>query len=100
MRYMSAIDVGGTFTDFVAYDAQTYATLVGKEPSVSSDPAQGILRGLERFPHKGEIANIRIGTTVATNALLERKGALVAYVTTKGFRKRAVHPARQSQIPL
>ena len=45
-----------------------------------------ILDGLERYPHRGEIANIRLGTTVATNALLERKGALVAYVTTKGFR--------------
>jgi N-methylhydantoinase A len=86
MRYMLAIDVGGTFTDFVAYDAETHATLVWKEPSAPTDPVQGILRGLEWFPHKGEIANIRIGTTVATNALLERKGALIAYVTTKGFR--------------
>ena len=86
MRYLLAIDVGGTFTDFVAYDAQAHATLVWKEPSVPSDPVAGILAGLERFPHAAEIANIRIGTTVATNALLERKGALVAYVTTRGFR--------------
>ncbi|MCC2662970.1 MAG: hyuA, partial [Geminicoccaceae bacterium] len=86
MRYMLAIDVGGTFTDFVAYDEQTRATLVWKEPSVPSDPMAAILDGLERYPHRGDIANIRLGTTVATNALLERKGAVVAYVTTKGFR--------------
>ncbi|MDF2780365.1 MAG: hyuA, partial [Geminicoccaceae bacterium] len=86
MRYMLAIDVGGTFTDFVAYDEQARATLVWKEPSVPSDPMAAILDGLERYPHRGDIANIRLGTTVATNALLERKGAVVAYVTTKGFR--------------
>jgi N-methylhydantoinase A len=83
---MLAIDVGGTFTDFVAYDEQTRATLVWKEPSVPSDPVVAILDGLERYPQRGAIANVRLGTTVATNALLERKGAVVAYVTTKGFR--------------
>jgi N-methylhydantoinase A len=86
MRYMLGIDVGGTFTDFVAYDEQTRALEVWKEPSVPSDPMVAILDGLERYPHRGDIANIRLGTTVATNALLERKGAVVAYVTTKGFR--------------
>ena len=86
MRYMLAIDVGGTFTDFVAYDQAARATLVWKEPSVPGDPVEGILRGLERFADRAELANIRIGTTVATNALLERKGATVAYVATKGFR--------------
>jgi N-methylhydantoinase A len=86
MRYMLAVDVGGTFTDFVAYDGQTRAIEVWKEPSVPSDPVVAILDGLARYPHRDEIANIRLGTTVATNALLERKGAVVAYVTTKGFR--------------
>ena len=50
------------------------------------DPVAGIMRGLERLADAGAIANIRIGTTVATNALLEHKGAVVAYITTKGFR--------------
>jgi N-methylhydantoinase A len=86
MRYMLAIDVGGTFTDFVAYDQKARSIEVWKEPTVPSDPVAGILRGLERFSHPGDIANIRIGTTVATNALLEHKGAIVAYVATKGFR--------------
>ncbi len=86
MRYMLAIDVGGTFTDFVAYDQTARQTLVWKEPSVPGDPVEGILRGLERLADAAEIANIRLGTTVATNALLERKGAVVAYIATKGFR--------------
>ena len=50
------------------------------------DPVAGILAGLERFAHPEAIRNARLGTTIATNAVLERKGAVVAYVTTKGFR--------------
>ena len=51
-----------------------------------ADPVVGILNGLERYPAATRSANIRLGTTVATNAVLERKGAVVAYVTTKGFK--------------
>jgi N-methylhydantoinase A len=86
MRYMLGIDVGGTFTDFVAYDRDTQQIEVWKQMSVPGNPVDAILAGLQAFPHKSEIANIRLGTTVATNALLERKGATVAYVTTQGFR--------------
>ncbi len=86
MRYMLGIDVGGTFTDFVAYDRDTRATLVWKQLSVPSDPVAGILAGLQRFEGAHAIQNARLGTTIATNAVLERKGAVVAYVTTKGFR--------------
>jgi N-methylhydantoinase A len=86
MRFMLGIDVGGTFTDFVAYDRDSRAISVWKQLSVPGDPVQGVLNGLERFGGRGEIGNIRLGTTVATNAVLERKGAVVAYVTTRGFR--------------
>ena len=86
MRFMVGIDVGGTFTDFVAYDRETKEIDVWKHLSVPGNPVDGILAGLASFAHRGEIANIRLGTTVATNALLERKGATIAYVTTKGFR--------------
>ena len=86
MRFMLGIDVGGTFTDFVAYDRQTRDVRVWKSFSVPGNPVDAILDGLAMFPQRGEIANIRLGTTVATNALLERKGATVAYVTTEGFR--------------
>ncbi len=86
MRYMLGIDVGGTFTDFVAYDRDTRATLVWKQLSVPSDPTAGILAGLQQFEGARAIRNARLGTTIATNAVLERKGAVVAYVTTRGFR--------------
>jgi len=86
MRHVVGIDVGGTFTDLVAYDRDTGVIEVWKEPSVPSDPVLGILSALERHRDRSGIANIRIGTTVATNALLERKGAAVAYITTRGFR--------------
>ena len=83
---MVGIDVGGTFTDFVSYDPQTKAVEVWKNPSTPKDPNDGILTGLGKFENPGDINNIRLGTTVATNAILERKGATVGYVTTNGFR--------------
>jgi N-methylhydantoinase A len=86
MRYVVGIDVGGTFTDFVAYDSETKQIQVWKHMSVPRDPAEGIVSGLARFEHRADIRNIRLGTTVATNAILERKGARVAFLTTKGFR--------------
>jgi N-methylhydantoinase A len=80
------IDVGGTFTDFVAFDGGGGGIAVWKELSVAADPVAGILAGLAAYPGTAEVKNIRLGTTVATNAVLERKGAAVAYITTKGFR--------------
>ncbi|HRX37547.1 MAG TPA: hydantoinase/oxoprolinase family protein [Aestuariivirga sp.] len=86
MRNVLGIDVGGTFTDFVAYDPRTREVRVWKELSTPTDPVTGIISGLSQHSNVAGIDNLRIGTTVATNALLERKGATVAYVTTKGFR--------------
>ena len=83
---MLGIDVGGTFTDFVAYDSETKEIDVWKHMSVPRDPGEGIVRGLAQFEHRPDIRNIRLGTTVATNAILERKGARIAYITTSGFR--------------
>ena len=84
--YLVGIDVGGTFTDFVSYDSDSKTISVWKNPSTPRDPNDGILNGLGRFENPGDINNIRLGTTIATNAILERKGATVGYVTTKGFR--------------
>jgi N-methylhydantoinase A len=86
MRFMLGIDVGGTFTDFVAYDSETRELDVWKHLSVPQDPVAGIKAGLADFGHPEAIRNVRLGTTVATNAILERKGAVIAYVTTQGFR--------------
>jgi len=85
-EYLVGIDVGGTFTDFVSYNKEGKIIEVWKNPSTPKDPNDGILNGLQRFQNPNEIDNIRLGTTIATNAILERKGAAVGYVTTKGFR--------------
>src|SRR5438552_951734 len=86
MRNILGVDVGGTFTDFVAYDPTTKAIRVWKELSTPGDPVAAIISGLSQHPDAAAIENLRIGTTVATNAVLERKGAMIAYVTTKGHR--------------
>ena len=78
------VDIGGTFTDFVIYHPQTRQIHTFKIPSTPQNPAQSMLAGLEQIP--GEGRQIIHGSTVATNALLEGKGAKVALVTTKGFR--------------
>ena len=85
MGILIGADIGGTFTDFVAHDGRTGQTEVWKVPSVPADPIRAILDGVGNYPGKDAIGHLRIGTTVATNALLERQGAVVAYVTTKGF---------------
>ena len=86
MSYVLGVDVGGTFTDFVAYDTLTGSVSVWKDFSSPGDPGEGILRGLKQFANTKEIVSIRLGTTIATNAILERKGAVIAYITSKGFK--------------
>ncbi|MGD9601541.1 MAG: hydantoinase/oxoprolinase family protein [Gammaproteobacteria bacterium] len=85
-RFLVGIDVGGTFTDFVAYDRTSRALAVWKNLTTPDDPTRGILTGLRRLDAPADAGQLRLGTTVATNAILERKGARVAYVTTRGFR--------------
>ena len=80
-----AIDVGGTFTDFVSLDQISGAFTVWKTLTTQPEPIEGIIDGLKAFPN-ADLPTIRLGTTIVTNALLERKGAVVAYLTTKGFR--------------
>ncbi|QBR04391.1 hydantoinase/oxoprolinase family protein [Paraburkholderia pallida] len=80
------IDIGGTFTDFVAYDCASGTIKNWKNLTTPKDPIQGVLEGLTQHPDPAGVAKIRLGTTIATNALLERRGAKIAYVTTEGFR--------------
>ena len=84
-RLIIAIDTGGTFTDCVYRAGGRLQVL--KLPSTPENPGRAILEAIERIvQHVGTGAvEIRHGTTVATNALLERKGARVAFVTTRGF---------------
>jgi N-methylhydantoinase A len=79
------IEVGGTFTDLVAVDGDRIE--LRKVPSTPSAPDRGVLNALEESGFDGaRITDMVHGSTVATNALLERKGAHVAFVTTAGFR--------------
>ncbi|MEW6735155.1 MAG: hydantoinase/oxoprolinase family protein [Acidobacteriota bacterium] len=79
------IDTGGTFTDFVAWHSRELYTF--KLPSTPDNPAEAILAGLRQISTtlSGDQYSIVHGTTVATNALLERKGARTALITTAGF---------------
>src|SRR3954447_26981403 len=92
--YRIGIDVGGTFTDLVAIDASG-ATTLAKVPSTPQDPSIGVLDGIEQLAARlgldraallARTDRIVHGTTVATNALLERKGARLGLLTTEGHR--------------
>ncbi len=96
-RLRIGVDAGGTFTDFVAVDAE--GTLSSfKIRSNPADPAAVILEGIERIAGAG-LADVVHGSTVATNALLERKGARTAFLTTEGFED-LVHIGRQNRPEL
>ncbi|HEX2552336.1 MAG TPA: hydantoinase/oxoprolinase family protein [Microvirga sp.] len=80
------VDVGGTFTDLFYYDEAAGRFRTAKVPSNRGDEAVGFLAGLKSFGAVADLASIVHGTTVGTNALLERKGARIGLVTTRGFR--------------
>ncbi|MCX6467674.1 MAG: hydantoinase/oxoprolinase family protein, partial [Pseudonocardiales bacterium] len=92
MTYRLGVDVGGTFTDVLLVDEASGATWRAKTASTPSDQAVGVLNGIARVCEDagislGDVAQVLHGTTVATNAILEGKGATVGLVTTKGFRQ-------------
>jgi N-methylhydantoinase A len=78
-----AIDSGGTFTDCISFDHGVLK--VTKVFSTPANPSDGILTAIHQAAPMGTYMSARHGTTVGTNALLERKGAKVAFVTTAGF---------------
>lgn len=80
------VDTGGTFTDLVAIDDTTYEILVVKKPSTPPEPSKAVFDALEDLSRPLEHASaLALGTTLATNALLTRRGARVLYLTTAGF---------------
>jgi N-methylhydantoinase A len=86
-----AFDIGGTFTDFVLSDDATGATHALKVPTSSANPAAAVIEGLDKLLAETRIRGSAVdvvlhATTVATNAVLERKGAKTGLVTTHGFR--------------
>jgi len=78
-----AVDTGGTFTDLLLLADGTLTTL--KVPSTPGDPAEAVLTGADRLLPRGLAHRLLHGSTVATNGLLERKGARVILVTNRGF---------------
>ena len=85
------IDVGGTFTDLVLIDDRTRQMHYAKTLTTPSDPAQGVLAGIDKIlgdagASAQSVEYIVHGTTIGTNALIERKGARVGLITTEGFR--------------
>src|SRR5689334_22710186 len=94
MMFRIGVDVGGTYTDLVATD-ESGRTVFAKSPSTPADQSLGVMAGLDELARRLNVTRAGMlaatdrlvhGTTVATNALLERKGAKVALITTEGHR--------------
>ena len=86
-RYRVGIDVGGTFTDVFAFDGAAGRFDIAKVASTPGAQAEGFMSGIDASgAPAGSIETIVHGTTVATNAILERKGAKCGLVATRGFR--------------
>ena len=86
-RFVVGVDVGGTFTDVFVWDDAERAVTTAKVPSTRGDQSKGFAEGIrQRIGDFAAIATVVHGTTVGTNALLERKGAPTGIITTRGFR--------------
>lgn len=103
MSWMIGVDVGGTFTDFFAFDGGSGQIRYWKRPSTPSNPTEAVIAGLRELSAAhgvplDDVERLCHGSTVATNTLIQRRGAAVSMVTTKGFRDvleigRQVRPA-------
>lgn len=91
------IDTGGTFTDFVIYDGQSITPL--KLPSTPDNPARSILEGLKPYVREQREFQLIHGTTVSTNAFLQKKMAKSAFICTKGF-EHLLYIGRQNRTEL
>jgi N-methylhydantoinase A len=90
-RLRIGVDVGGTFTDFVLVDEERDLIYTGKRLTTSDDPSVAIIDGIERLQRESETAAAAVhslvhGTTLVTNTIIERTGAKVGLITTKGVR--------------
>ena len=102
--YRLGVDTGGTFTDLCVLDESSGNLLVTKIPSTSSNPALAVIAGIKKLIERNAMLPEKVrflihGTTVATNALLEHKGAKTALITTKGFED-VLHIGRQNRPKL
>lgn len=100
MAWRLAVDIGGTFTDIVALQEDTGEMHLAKVPSTPDDPANGFIDGIEHIVASSKIDASDIGavfhgTTVATNAILERKYSELGLIITRGYRE-VLEVARQT----
>lgn len=91
MAYMIGVDVGGTFTDFSVFNQETGELFNYKDSSTPADPSRAIVKGVQDVLSIKEagpesVTYLAHGTTVGTNALIEKKGARLGLITTKGFK--------------
>ncbi len=103
-RLIAGIDIGGTFTDVLLLDPENGTTWIGKALTTPRDPTVGVRNGLAQVLEQAgatgaEVAQVIHGTTLVTNALIERKGDRTALVTTRGFRD-AVEIAREHRFDM
>jgi N-methylhydantoinase A len=90
MTLRLGVDIGGTFTDFALFDEATGAITVHKQLTTPSDPAESVLSGIDAVLAKAgggirAVTHIVHGTTLVTNAVIERKGAAIGMLVTQGF---------------
>src|SRR4051794_22280749 len=91
MSWMVGVDVGGTFTDFFAFDDSADRIVLHKVASTPGNPADAVIAGLRELQSLhgidlSAVTRLSHGTTVATNALIQRRGGKVALIVTEGFR--------------
>ena len=101
--YRIAVDIGGTFTDVILQNEITGEIVGTKTPTTPEDQSIGLINGIKKVCEENdvnlsEIRSIIHGTTVATNAVLEEKGAKVGLITTEGF-EQILHVARSWTPP-
>ena len=92
MAYRLGVDVGGTFTDVLLIDEETGETWMEKVQSTPADSSLGVFQAIDRVCttaniQPASISQIMHGTTVATNAILQGKGAKIGLVTTRGYKQ-------------
>lgn len=103
-RFRAGVDIGGTFTDLTLVDDESGQLWVGKVLTSSEDPSTAVHEGLARLLQEArvpisDLQNVIHGTTLVTNAVIERKGAKTALLTTQGFRD-VIEIGRESRYDL
>ena len=105
MVIRAGVDTGGTFTDLVVFDSESSQIQSSKSLSTHKTPVTAFSSTLDKLKIDPEsVSELVHGTTIATNALIERKGGSVAYVTTAGFEdvpfiQRTTRPEREQPVP-